>query len=107
MYSGASYLIKCADWRYKDDSVRVVEIWNPGMPLATRASNVVQMPSHTFAVEVHIKGMFRDAHGLDAGMEDVVCKRIYESLKPVGSETAYRLRVYNRARLPDVCVGGS
>ena len=107
MCSVASYLIECAHWRYKDDSVRIVEIWNPGMPLATRASNIIQMPSHTFAVEVHIKGMFRDAHGLNAGMEDIVCKRIYERLKPVNSETAYRLRVYSRVQLPDVCVGGN
>ena len=52
--------------------VRIIEVRNPRMPLATSTTDVVQVPTHCPAVDRHIKDVFGDAHGLDARMQDII-----------------------------------
>jgi|HubBroStandDraft_1064217.scaffolds.fasta_scaffold1309609_1 hypothetical protein len=38
------------------------------MSLSACATDIVEMPGHSLSVELNIKDVFRDAHGLDAGV---------------------------------------
>jgi hypothetical protein len=66
------HLIESANRSYENDRVCVIEVWDPCVPLATSTADVEKVPGDRFAVHGDIEDMFRDSHGLDAGVEDVV-----------------------------------
>lgn len=67
-----TYLIESTDRCYENDGIRVVEVGYPCMPLTTRSSDVEKMPGNTLAVEVNVKRVLRNTHGLDTGVENVI-----------------------------------
>lgn len=79
-----THLIKCADRRNEDDGIGIIKIWNPSMALSTSTTDVEQVPSYCFAVDIHVKYVFSYAHSLDTSMQNVVCREKCEYMRKGG-----------------------
>ena len=60
--SDSEHVGGCYAW----GDVRIIEVRNPGMPLAARTADVEQVPTNSSAVHRHIKDVLGNAHRLDA-----------------------------------------
>lgn len=67
-----SYLIEGAHWSNENDSICVIKVRNPGVPLTTSAANVIQMPCDGFSMNCYVKDVFRNSHRLNPSMENIV-----------------------------------
>jgi hypothetical protein len=66
------HLIERADRRDKDNGIGFVKIGHPTMPLSSRATYVVEVPSDRSAMQRNFEKVLRHAHGLNASVENVI-----------------------------------
>lgn len=52
--------------------LRIIKVRDPGMSLATRTPDVVEMPCYGATMQRNIKHVLCDAHGLYSSVEDIV-----------------------------------
>ena len=57
-------LIKGADRCQKNNSVRIIEVRNPLVTLATSAANIIKVPKNGFSADLHHELMRGDSHSL-------------------------------------------
>jgi hypothetical protein len=69
------YLIECADGGDINDSVGILKVWGPGVPVATGSTHIEQMPGHMSVIVMNSESVLCDPDGLDASMQDIIHSR--------------------------------
>ena len=52
---------------------RIIKVRHPCVPLASGTAHIIQMPSHSTAVERYVEDVLGDAHRLYTCVQDVIC----------------------------------